>query len=75
MGLEHRGRGIPAGRDWRYCLLHGLGHSLRGGQGNEGYLGDGSSYTVVNDVVYVGSVGGPDYSGGMYAFTAPLAGD
>ena len=42
---------------------------------NEGYLRDGPSYTVANGVIYVGSVGGPDYSGGMYAFTAPLAGD
>ena len=42
---------------------------------NEGYLREGSSYTVADGVVYVGSVGSLDYSGGMYAFTAPLAGD
>ncbi len=41
---------------------------------NEGYLVDGS-YTVADGVVYVGSVGGSGSSGGVYAFTAPLAGD
>ncbi len=42
---------------------------------HEGYLRDGPSYTVADDVVYLGSVGGRDYPGGVYAFTAPSLGD
>ena len=39
-----------------------------------GYLRDGPSYTVADGVVYLGSVGSSDYSGGVYAFTAPSPG-
>ena len=42
---------------------------------HEGYLREDPSYTVAGGVVYLGSVGGGDYSGGMYAFTAPVAVD